>query len=423
MPPPAPGLSRRCSRMDDGATIPSRAEAEAFARGLERWGRERQWRGTDPYDGLNARRRALAPLRQGALGRRLLTQAVKRSPLDLRPVLGIRPAASAASVAWVVSAYSHNGFLGPDEEASLRLRDAVGLLVSLRCPGFDKPCWGYHFDVQSRVFFYSSRTPNTIATAFAGLALLDAHAALGDPELLAQARLVGEFFLGHIPQTLDEPGAYFGYLPGDRSPIHNSSLLAASLLARLAAETGESRFADPAEMAVLYTTARQRRDGSWPYGERPNLAWVDNFHSGYVLDALRTCADAGVASREAEGAWRHGLAHYRRELFLADGTPKYHPHKVYPIDAQCVAQGIQTLSIAASHEPEAETMAWRVLDFALRKMRRQDGLPMFQRRRLWSNRAVHPRWVVAPMLLAVSHLLSARDRRATQTRAQTPAVG
>ncbi len=207
----------------------------------------------------------------------------------------------------------------------------------------------------------------------------------------------------------DEPGAYFGYLPGDRSPIHNSSLLAASLLARLAQATGDQGFAEAATAAVHYATARQRPDGSWPYGERPNLDWVDNFHSGYVLDALRVCADAGIASAEAESAWRRGLDHYQRQLFLPDGTPKYYPHKVHPLDAQCLAQGIQTLSIAAPSDPEAGEMAWRVLGFGLREMRHRNGLPLFQRRRLWSNRAVHPRWVVAPLLLALSHLLETAD--------------
>jgi hypothetical protein len=405
---------------DAAAAAAGRDEAMAFAQRLERWGRERGWRGSDPYDGLNAHRRFLGPVKRRALGRRLLTQAVKRSPLDLRPALGIPPGASAASLAWVASAYARGGFLRP-ESTEPRLREVLGALDSLRCPGYEEPCWGYHFDVQSRVFFYSSQTPNTIATAFAGLALLDAHAALGGPRLLAEARLVGEFFLRRIPQTPDEPGAYFGYLPGDRSPIHNSSLLVASLLARLAAATGEGHFADPAAAAVRYTTSRQRSDGSWPYGERPNLDWVDNFHSGYVLDALRACADAGVAVTEAETAWRRGLAHYRRHLFLADGTPKYYPEKVHPIDSQCVAQGIQTLSIAAPHDPQAGEMAWRVLAFAQREMRRRDGLPIFQRRRLWANRTVHVRWVVAPMLLALSHLLTA-DRAPGGPRSRPMAV-
>ncbi len=395
--------------MDSGGRAGATDEARArqLARRLDAWGSERGWRGTDPYEGLNARRRALKPLKRSPLGRRLLIQTVKRSPLDLRRPLGIPRSASAAAVAWAISAYARNGFLA-EEEGRRRLRECLALLRSLRVPSYGEPCWGYHFDVETRVFFYPSTTPNTIATAFAGLALLDAHAALGDPDLLAEAIEVGEFFLRHVPQTGDAPGAFFGYLPGDRSPIHNSNMLVASLLARIAHEGGGvERFAGAAEAAVAYTTARQRANGSWAYGERSGLGWVDNFHSGYVLDALRACADAGIAAEEADSAWRRGIAYYRQRLFLADGTPKYYPEKTYPIDAQCVAQGIQTLAIAARDEPDAAAQAWTVLDFALRRMARRDGLPIFQRRRFWANRAVHVRWVAAPMLLALSHLLQA----------------
>jgi hypothetical protein len=262
--------------------------------------------------------------------------------------------------------------------------------------------------VQSRVLHYRRGQPNTIATAFAGHALLDAHALLGDPRLLEKARGAGRFFLRRVPQTEAEGGAYFGYLPGDRSPIHNSSLLAAALLARLSAvgSSDADGFGAAAASAVLYSTAHQRPDGSWPYGEWPDLAWVDNFHTGYVLDALRVCADASVAAAEAEEAWKRGVAFYRRALFVDDGTPRYYANRVFPVDAQSVAQGIQTLSIAGRHDRSCTGQAWKVFAFALRRMTGGDGLPIFQRRRLWANRASHFRWVVAPMLLALSHLLT-----------------
>ena len=393
--------SESISRASDDA-----GEALELARRLARWGDRRGWRGTDPYEGLSATRRAVRPLKGTALGRRLLIQAVKRSPLDLRPVLGIEPKPDAASVAWSVSAMARDGFLGPSEAEPMLAR-ALELLEALRSPGYEEPCWGYHFDFQSRVFFYGRGEPNTIATAFAGHALLDAHEATGDPRLLDLAAGAGRFFLRFVPLTHAGEGAYFGYLRGDRSPIHNSSLLVASLLARLTAlDRDEGGFASSAEQAVHYTAAHQRPDGSWPYGERPNLAWVDNFHTGYVLDALRTCADAGIGTDEADAAWRNGLAYYRRELFAADGTPKYYADKVFPIDAQSVAQGIQTLSIAARHDDSYATAAWEVFRYGARRMLGEDGLPIFQRRRLWTNRAHHVRWVIAPTLLALTHLLA-----------------
>ena len=68
------------------------------ARLFEAWGNARSWAGPDPYDALNARRVPCRFLRS-AIGRRVLTQIVKRSALDLRPFLGIDPRRSAAALA------------------------------------------------------------------------------------------------------------------------------------------------------------------------------------------------------------------------------------------------------------------------------------------------------------------------------------
>lgn len=387
-----------------------------MARRLEAWGAAREWQGSDPYEGLNATR-LVGPLRRSSLGRRLVIQTVKRSPLDLRPALGIRPAANAAGVAWVASAYAVNGILEPSE-AERRLQGTLALLEGLRCDGFSEPCWGYGFDFQSRVLFYGRDEPNTVATAFAGMALLDAHDALGEPALLERAREVGDFFLRRIPPTPDGQGAYFGYAVGDRSPVHNSSMLVAALLARLwAAGAGSDGFRSAAEAALEYTIARQRPDGSWPYGERSNLAWVDNFHTGYVLDALYACADAGIAAEAARDAWKRGLGFYRRELFRRDGAPRYHTGSTYPLDAQCVAQAIQTLSIAARHERSCLADAWRVFEFASARMLAPGGLPLFQRGRFHTIRIPHMRWVIAPTLLSLVHLVAADSREAAERAA------
>ena len=168
------------------------------------------------------------------------------------------------------------------------------------------------------------------------------------------------------------------------------------------------RFRDAAQRGIDYALARQRPDGSWLYGERADLAWVDGYHHGYVLDALRVCDDAGLDDR-LSGALERGLRYYQRELLLPDGTPKYFAHKVYPIDSQSYAQAIQTFSIAASRDPRYIEPARRVFDWTMEHMRRSDGLFMFQRRKHWSNRLPHMRWVVAALLLALTHMANAES--------------
>jgi hypothetical protein len=285
----------------------------------------------------------------------------------------------------------------------LRLAETLRALETVRCTGFEEPCWGYHFDVQTRVFFYPSTSPNTIATVFAGMALLDAYEATGEPRLLELAAGTGEFFLRHVPQTEDGEGAFFGYLVGDRTPIHNANALVCALLARIASHTDREDMRVTAEAGLRWTVAHQRSDGSWPYGERPHLDWVDNFHTGYVLDALMYSADADLDMDGGETLER-GLAYYRRALFLEDGTPKYLPDAVYPIDAQCVAQAIKTMTLARGRDPAYGAFAWTVFDFARRRMQRSDGSYLFQRRRRWTNAAPHIRWMAAPMLEALTRL-------------------
>jgi hypothetical protein len=378
---------------------------EALA-ALEAWGSARDWRGSDPYDGLNATRlpRAFLGSRRG---RQLVTQMVKRSPLDLRPVLGIRPAHDAAALAQVVSAYARYRFL-PAEEAPSKLADAIGELEALRCAGFAEPCWGYHFDVQTRVFFYPKGAPNTIATSFAGLALLDAFETTSERRLLDLAEGAADFFMRHIPPTDTGDGAFFGYLTGDQTPIHNANLLVCALLARVARHAGRDDLLEVARAGVAYTVGCQRPDGSWPYGEREDLNWVDGFHTGYVLESLFLCHEAGVAVDG--GSIERGLDHYAKHLFLDDGTPKYYESSAYPIDVQCAAQGIQTFARCSGLRPELEETAWSVFDYSLRKLRRRDGAFVFQRRRLWQNRTPHVRWAAAPMLLAMTHLFSASQQ-------------
>jgi hypothetical protein len=369
---------------------------------LEAWGSARDWRGSDPYDGLNATRLP-RPLLGSRRGRQIVTQAVKRSPLDLRPPLGIRPAHSAAALAQIVSAYARYRFL-PTEEAPSKLADAIGELEALRCHEFAEPCWGYHFDVQTRVFFYPKGAPNTIATSFAGIALLDAFETTGQRRLLDLAEGAADFFMRHIPPTESGYGAYFGYLAGDQTPIHNANVLVCALLARVARHTDRDDLREVARAGVAYTVACQRPDGSWPYGEREDLNWVDGFHTGYVLESLFMCHESGIA--DDRGSIERGLDHYAKKLFLEDGTPKYYESSAYPIDVQCAAQGIQTFARCSSLRPELEETAWAVFDYSLRKLRRRDGAFVFQRRRLWRNRTPHVRWAAAPMLLAMTHLFS-----------------
>ncbi len=339
----------------------------------------------------------------------MTAQVVKRCPIDLRPALGVPPGLNSVTLANVVAAHALGGFLDADVH-EVRLRDAVERLKALRTDSYDEPAWGYHWHAHTRVLEFSRTEPNTVATAFAAHALLDAADRLGDDESRELGIGAAEWFLRHVPRTTTGEGTFFAYIVGDRTPIHNANLLACSVVARAAKLAGRPDWTTAADEGVAYTLAHQRHDGAWRYGETRRTRWVDGFHTGYVLDALTICRRHGVRCA-IDPARRKGLEFYRRKLFLDDGTPKYYEHATYPIDAQSVAQGIQSFSIAATYDCSVLDDAVRVFHYALRRMWKIEGRFLFQRRRLWTNPAPHMRWVQSPMLRALAHLRGALVRQ------------
>ena len=199
----------RTGRSEASASV---EDAYRAARRLDDWGSATDWTGADPYDGLNARR--LRRACRSPLSRRILTQVVKRSPINLRSCLGIPPGLSPATLGLLASAYAKNGFL-ERQEARTKVARYVETLDALRSTAFAEPCWGYHFEVQTRVLFYPPTVPNTIATAFAALGLLDAYEFAGEERGIELALGAGEFFCRRVPQDSSRQRSLF-WLPAGR---------------------------------------------------------------------------------------------------------------------------------------------------------------------------------------------------------------
>ncbi len=366
---------------------------EAVAR-IRAWGEARAWKGYDPYDGLNS---PLARIVPGVLPRRVLTQAVKLSPVNLRPLLGIRPAYNQKAVGLVASSYAR---LGERDHAAQWLE---WLCANRADPLPGSPAgagapwaWGYNFPVQTRVFAYPPNSANTIATSFVAHAFLDAAELLDAPRWEEPIRGACAFLTGHM--LVEQPGRrFFRYIPGDDQLIHNANTLAAAVLARAARLYGDDALAAPARDALAPTLAAQLPDGTWPYAEGSH-AWVDNFHTGYVLMSL-------ACFPEAAEQLRRGVAVWERELFLPDGTPKYYAGSLHPIDGHCYAQAVETWVVAgnlAAARREAELMVERMLD--------PSGYLWFQQRGRITNKVPFVRWTTAPALQALAGLLRAEGK-------------
>jgi hypothetical protein len=99
------------------------------------------------------------------------------------------------------------------------------------------------------------------------------------------------------------------------------------------------------------------------------------------------------------------LDFYRKQLFLEDGTPKFSPQSVWPVDGHCLAQGILTFSRMKKRDPEALDFAAKIALWGIKNLQHSSGYYYFQKRQHWTNRIAHIRWVQAWMFLALNRLI------------------
>lgn len=368
---------------------------------LFRYCKENDWAGFDPYDGLNSRVYQATPLKNSKLCRIALIQALKRLPVNLRPLLMVPRLQNPKALALFLSAFVKLSKLGLLKDEGL-IQAMTELLAALRSPGNRYWNWGYSFPWQTRGELVPQGGANLVCTVFVANALLDAFYLTSDPRCIEMAGSAADYLLDELYWTQGGELACFSYpLPTTHVPIHNANFMGAALLCRLAKYGGGKRYRDSALKVVRYSAARQQPDGAWGYGESPSQGWVDNFHTGYNLCALRTighCAETG----EFQGVLRLGFDFYRKNFFRQDGAPKYYHNRIYPIDIHSVAQSIITMLELKELSEQNLPQARSVLTWALDNMWDDNGYFYYQLYPLFKNKISYMRWSQAWMLLALA---------------------
>lgn len=376
---------------------------------LLQWCRARNFAGHDPFDALNSSIFQATPFARSETARLVWTQLIKRSPVNLRPVTGVPAQKNAKGLALFALAALANHRRLETPESESEARELLQELIGLQIAGYSGAAWGYNFDWQSRHFFAPRDTPMIVPTAFAASALLQAADTFPDEHYLKIARSSCEFILHDLKRSVEtEDELCFSYSPIDQTSVFNASLLAAETLASVGAMTGENEFCDFAVRAARYVVKRQRDDGAWTYGTAANQAWVDNFHTGYVLQSLsrivESCSEAQVFST----ALGRGYEFWRERFFLADGRPKYYDGALYPADTHSAAAAIVTLLELQHLDDKALSLAEKVAAWLLGNMHDSRGFFYYQRKRFYTVRAPFMRWSQAWTAYALARLLEER---------------
>lgn len=382
-----------------------------------------QFKGWDPYDGLNSKIFQVIPfLKHFAICRLVVIQGFKRCPINLRTLAMVPKEYNAKGVGLFLQAYCNlykavcqcselEGKIGTKKELLYRIKELAGLLISLQSKEYSGACWGYNFDWQARrLFLFPKYTPTVVATNFCATALMEAYEVTKEVSYLNIALSAADFIINDLHRANYNGGFLFSYSPlQGNDNVFNASLLGSKLLAYCYYYTGNEVYKEISRQSVIACCNGQKEDGSWVYGMLPVQSWIDSFHTGYNLDGL-IAYEEQTGDNSFHSYIEKGFDFYIKSFFEKDGTPKYYYNQKYPIDIHCPGQLFITLHRLHKFD-EYKEVAAKVLNWTIKNMQDKKGYFYYQLKKGISSKIPYMRWSNAFMFNALSYYILSQCKK------------
>lgn len=377
------------------------------------------YKGYDVGDGLEAWILRHTPLSKSKYVRFLFVQLTghRISFINLRPLLGIKTYHNAKGISLFLNAYCNlydlvnAGYDIPLSKQAIlsEVRYLADLLISLGNRDYGGIGWGYPLLWQSLSFSFPANTPTAVASSFAVDALFHTYEVTKEPKYRDTALDCANFVVNSLRRTPTKDGGfYFSYAPMDgNNGVYNASLLAARILLQCNKYKPSPKNVELAKEAVNTVLRAQNNDGSWAYGILERQSWIDNFHTGYNLEALDAYQKLTGDNQYSENLEK-GLAFMVNNHFDSNHIPKYFHNKQYPIDIHCCGEIFVVLNKLNAFKKN-EKLADDVYSWTMANMRdSKRGYFYHQKRKHITNKASLMRWSNAFMANALSYYLKSK---------------
>ena len=364
------------------------------------------FKGYDPYDGLNSKLFQSIPfIKKNGFFQLAWIQLFKRNSINFRKLVGIKKEYNPKGLGLFLLGYCKLYQINNSKENKNKIIFLADKLLTLQSKGYSGACWGYNFDWKARAFFQPKETPTVVATSFIAEALLESYEITKNEKYLQTAISTAQFVLKDLNRTYDDNGDFsFSYSPLDKTQVFNASLLGAKLLTLVYNYTNDKNLLVEAKKAINYVCIRQNENGSWAYGTLPFHQWIDSFHTGYNLECIYIYQKYAKDFDYNEHI-NKGKTYYLNNFFTQEGIPKYYNNKMYPIDIHAPAQLIVTLSKIDSLS-ENRKLVDQVLNWTINNMQSSNGHFYYQKKKYLTNEISYMRWSQAWMFYAISYYLS-----------------
>jgi len=328
-------------------------------------------------------------------------QFVKRFPVNVRPLLLVPKGLNPVSLGLFIQGYAYLSEVYPDrkEEYFEIIEELTERLVSLIPKGFSGACWGYDFDWEARHAKIPAYQPTVVATGIVTNGLYNAWKITGNTRLKELVVSASDFVMNDLKRTYKDDTFCFSYSPFDTQQVFNASMKGVRLLAQVYSINKDHQLKQEADLAARFVMDHQRKDGSWGYSLAKQGGWVDNYHTGYILDCLDEYIKQCDASKHMEQL-DSGYDYYKKNFLKADGRPVFYSHNMYPADCTAGSQSILTLTRFGDHELAVKTAQWMI-----DHMQAEDGSFYFRMFRRYTIKTSFMRWSNAWMFAALSYQL------------------
>jgi hypothetical protein len=379
---------------------------------LEKYVRESNFFGFDPYDALNSEK--LIKINNKLL-RILLTQIFVYSPINFRNYFDVNADRNPKAMGLFLSSYCRlfeNNLIEKKDfnEISKRL---VEYLIKNKSKGYSGYCWGFNFNWQDKSRFAGKWLPTLVITSYVGNSLLDLYEINKEKKLLEIAVSICSFILKDLNITESENGICFSYTPIDKHIIHNANCLGAAFLSRVYSIIKDEELLDYSAKAMDFSVCCQNIDGSWDYGFdqiKDKKRKQTDFHQGFILDSLIDFIKySGKKNEKYEKSLWKGLEFYKKQQFEEFGRSLWRLPWKYPVDIHHQAQGIISLSKSYIEFGSKNYLefARKIAVWTISNMQDKSGFFYFQKWPIVTNKLSYIRWAQAWMLYALTILVMA----------------
>ena len=296
-----------------------------------------------------------------------------------------------------------------------RARHFLGVLEETRCSGYEEYCWGYPFHWETLLGTIPAGTPLITTVPYVFEAFQQVYRIDGEDRWHQVMHSIARHALNDyqdVPTSQTASTCSYTPFPEHSLSVVNANAYRAYLLTNAATEFSEPKYRDAALRNLNFVLEAQNADGSWFYARDGKRAFVDHFHTCFVMKALAKI-EALTGDSDCTSAIQRGVAYYTENLFDENGVPKPFSRAprltVYRRELYDYAECINLSILLRNRFPALDRCLLSTLDQILSRWQTPEG--SFRSRQLylgWDNTPMH-RWASSQLFRSLCFLLRANN--------------